>query len=99
MGVVSVQHHPSQHYCSVATQTDDFGPAASYAATASPAATCAPVMEYVDPAPVVTYAAPAPVIEYIAPAPAVIFDAHGQRSPLAYTSTTDTTDDTFALPI
>ena len=90
MAVVSAEHRSAQHYCSVATQTDDFGPAATYAATASPAATCAataasPVMEYVDQHPL------SPILH------AVTFDAHGQQLPPAYTSTTDITDDTFDI--
>ena len=39
VAVVSAQHHSAQRCCSIATQTDDFVPAAIYAATASPAAT------------------------------------------------------------
>ena len=99
---LSAQHHSAQRCRSIATQTDDFVPAATYAATASPGATYAataasPMVEYVDPAPVVTYAAPAPVIEYIAPAPAMTYDASCQQLLPAYTSTTDTTDDNFDI--
>ena len=103
MAVVSAQHHSAQRCCSVAAQTDDEVPAATYAATASPAATFAataasPMVEYVDPAPFVTYAAPAPVIEYIAPAPAMTYVASSQQLLLAYTITTDTTDDNLDVP-
>ena len=37
MAVVSAQHHSAQRCRSIATQTDDFVPAATYAATVSPA--------------------------------------------------------------
>ena len=112
MAVVSAQHHSAQRCCSIATQTDDFVLAATYAAAASPAATYAatsapsPMAEYVDPAPVVTYVAPAPVIEYvssapvieyIASAPAMTFVASCQQLPPANTITTDTTDDNFDI--
>ena len=104
--VVSAQHHSAQRCCSIATQTDDFVPAATYAATSSPAATHAatavsPMVEYVDPAPVVTHAAPAPVFEYVAPAPvieniapvpSVVFDAPSQQLPPVYTTATVATD-------
>ena len=102
MVVVSAQHHSAQRCRSIATQTDDFVPAATYAATASPAASYAataasPMVEYVDPAPVVTCAAPAPVIEYIAPALAMNYVASSQQLPPAYTIATDTTDDNFDI--
>ena len=112
MAMISAQHHSAQRCCSIATQTDDFVPAATYAATASLAATYAaaaapsPMVEYVDPAPVVTYAAPAPVIEYVssapvtdygAPAPAMTYVASSQQLPPAYTMTTDITDDNFDI--
>ena len=98
MAVVSAQHHSAQRCCSIATQTDDFVPAATYAATASPAATAAsPMVEYVDPAPFVAPAAPAPVFEHMAPAPvieniapvpAVTLDAPSQQLPPVYTMAT-----------
>ena len=104
MAVVSAQHHSALRCCSIATQTDDFVPAATCAATASHAAIYAataasPMVEYVDPAPVVTHAALAPVIEYVssasviecvAPAPAMTHVASNQQLPPAYTMTTDT---------
>ena len=101
MAVVSAQHHSAQRCCSIATQTDDFVLAATYAATAA-----SKMVECVDPAPVVTYAAPAPVIEYvssalvieyIAPALAMTYVASSQQLPPAYTITTDTTDDNFDI--
>ena len=79
MAVVSAQHHSAQRCRSIATQTDDFVPAATCAAIASPAATYAataasPMVEYMDPAPVVTCAAaPAPMIEHITPALAMTY--------------------------
>ena len=102
MAVVSAQHHSAQRCRSIASQTDDFVPAATCAATASPAATYAataasPTVGYMDPAPVVTYAATAPVIEHIAPAPAMTYVVPSQQVPPAYTTTTDTTDDNFDI--
>ena len=80
---------------SVATQTDDEVLAASFAATASPAATYAST-----PASVATDAAPAPVFKYVAPAPvienapalAAIFDAPSQQLPPVYTTATVAAD-------
>ena len=96
MAVVSAQHHSAQRCCSIATQTDDFVLAATYAATAA-----SKMVECVDPAPVVTYAAPAPVIEYVSsapvieylvPAPAITCVASSQLLPLVYTTATVATD-------
>ena len=84
MAVVSAQHHSAQRCCSVATQTDDEVPAATYASTTAPT----PVFEYV---------APAPVIEYIAPAPAVTYVVPSQQLPPVYTTTTVTTDDNLDM--
>ena len=80
MAVISAQHHSAQRCCSVATQTDDEVPAATFAATATLAATCAatpahdaqtPMFEYVTPVPAVPHVAPVPVIEYVSPAPKI----------------------------
>ena len=70
--LASAKHHSHMRVASVATQTDDEVLAATFAATASPAATYAatpaslPVIEHVVPAPVATHVAPAPVFEHVA---------------------------------
>ena len=56
MAVISAQHHSAQRCCSVASQTDDEVPAATFTATTSPAATYAATPAS---APVATHAAPA----------------------------------------
>ena len=53
---------------------DDFGPAATYAATCA-ATAASPVIEYVTPAPAVPHVAPVPVIEYVSPAPVIEYVA------------------------
>ena len=109
MAVVSAQHHSAQRCCLIATQTDDYvatsataSPAAIYAATLAPS----PVIKHVIPAPAVPHGAPdpvieyvssAPVIEYMAPAPAVTLSVPSQQLIVAYTATTDTTDDNFDM--
>ena len=99
MAVISAQHHSAQRCCSVATQTDDEVPAATFAATASPAATytatpaSAPVVTHAAPSPVFEYVAPARVIQNIAPVPTVIFDAPSKQLPPVYTTATVATDD------
>ena len=94
--VACASHHSHMRVTSVATQTDDEVLAASFAATASPAATYAatPASVATDaaPAPVFKYVAPAPVIENIAPALAAIFDAPSQQLPPVYTTATVAAD-------
>ena len=92
MAVISAQHHSAKCCCSVATQTDDEVPAATFAATASLAATCAATPAHDAQAPVFEYVALAPVIENIAPAPAVILPVPCQQLPPVYTTATVASD-------
>ena len=95
MAVISALHHSAHRCCSVATQIDDEMLAATFAATASPAATYTATRAPDAPAPVFEYVALAPGMENVAPATSVILPVPSQQLPPIFFTATVATDVNF----